>query len=66
MVITAIMTTDSLGNFKPIGWYGAASMGMQLFDGAYWGKCPSCDLECVFTKEGNPTAFHRNNEVFND
>ena len=42
-----------------IGWFGASSHGMKLYNGAYWGTCPDCDEECIYTAKGTPTGVHR-------
>lgn len=42
-----------------IGWFGASSLGMKLFNDAYWGSCPDCGEECIYTAKGTPTAMHR-------
>jgi len=56
--------SDSLGNFKAIGWHSA--FGSGLAKGIYWAKCPDCGEECVYTEDGKPTTYHRGNEVSND
>lgn len=52
--------TIDLKKFRPIGWY--SQLGSNLVGGHYWGQCPQCNEECVFTPEGVPTAMHKTNK----
>lgn len=53
------VVTDTLSRFTPIGW--SSPFGYKLAEGYYWGQCPNCAEECIFTPTGIPTATHRDN-----